>query len=168
MVVTSAEANKELRRYNDELNRLLINERQSALFVASTTEDVETARPEYFFADMQEKIEGLQKQIRTIKHAINQFNVTHCPDGFDMTVDEMLVYIPQLTAAKSKYQTMVNRLPKSRKENGLNRSAIIEYEYANYDIELARAKLDEVTTELARAQIALDRLNTSVTFEIQF
>ena len=166
MIVTSAEANKELKRYQEELSRILESEKERYVFVAATTEDTESARPGYDFDRMQDRICELQDKIRTIKHAINEFNVTHKPDGFDMTVDEMLVYIPQLSGMKAKYQQMAKRLPKSRKDNSYSRSSLIEYEYANYSIADAKVKLDETTAELTKAQLALDKLNTSVTFEI--
>lgn len=167
MKVTSAEANKILRKYQDDLNRLIAQEKQSAVFTAAVTEDIEAARPDYHISLMQGEIEALQIKIRSLKHAINVFNVTHKPEGFDMTVDEMLVYIPQLSGTKSKYQTMAGRLPKTRKETGYSRNSLVEYEYANYDIGYAKEQLDLVTEELTRAQIALDKLNTSVTFEIE-
>ena len=154
MRVTSAEANKILRTKQDELNALKAVENKSAVFVAATTEDVEAARPEYDI------------KIRKLKHAINLFNVSHKPEGFDMTVDEMLIYIPQLTSMKGKYQGMASRLPKTRRESGYSRSGLIEYEYANYDPAFAQEQLDRVTEELARAQLALDKLNTTETFEI--
>ena len=167
MIVTSAKANKELKQRQDELNMLLMQENKSATFVAATSEDIAVARPEYNFATVQEKIVGIQEEIRKIKHAINEFNVTHKPEGFDMTVDEMLVYIPQLSGMKSKYQQMANRLPKTRKENYAGRSNLIEYEYANYEIRSAENELEWVTEELYRAQLALDKLNTTEMFEIK-
>lgn len=166
MKVTSAEANKILRKYQDDLNRLIAQEKQSAVFTAAVTEDIEAARPDYHISLMQGEIEALQIKIRSLKHAINVFNVTHKPEGFDMTVDEMLVYIPQLTSMKGKYQGMASRLPKTRRESGYSRSGLIEYEYANYDPAFAQEQLDRVTEELARAQLALDKLNTTETFEI--
>lgn len=166
MRVTSAEANKILRTKQDELNALKAMENKSAVFVAATTEDVEAARPEYDIKSVQEKIVNAQAEIRKLKHAINLFNVIHKPEGFDMTVDEMLIYIPQLTSMKGKYQGMASRLPKTRRESGYSRSGLIEYEYANYDPAFAQEQLDRVTEELARAQLALDKLNTTETFEI--
>ena len=166
MKVTSAEANKILRKYQDDLNRLIAQEKQSAVFTAAVTEDIEAARPDYHISLMQGEIEALQIKIRSLKHAINVFNVTHNPEGFDMTVDEKLVYIPQLTSMKGKYQGMASRLPKTRRESGYSRSGLIEYEYANYDPAFAQEQLDRVTEELARAHLALDKLNTTETFEI--
>ncbi len=54
----------------------------------------------------------MEAKIRKLKHAINIFNATQTVDGFDMTIDELLVYIPQLTKRKSKLLEMKSRLPK--------------------------------------------------------
>jgi len=47
-----------------------------------------------------------------------------------------------------------------------NQLSPIEYEYANYDVEQAKVDYAAAGEELARAQLALDRLNTAVTMEI--
>ena len=42
-------------------------------------------------------------------------------DGFGITIDEMLVYIPQLTKRKIKLLKMKSRLPKERVEEQYGR-----------------------------------------------
>ena len=44
---------------------------------------------------------------------------------------------------------------------------IVEYRYANYDVEKAASDLSAVSDELARLQVALDVVNNSVTLEIE-
>lgn len=164
MLYTSAEAAKLLRRLNDEKASLEAQEAQSSTFRAAITEDIEFARPEYSYPDTQAKLNVLDAQIRTVKHAINTFNLTHEVPGFSMTVDQMLVYIPQLTRRKQKLSDMKDRLAKVREI--VRVAGVIEYTYANYDIEQSRQDYDNVTDELSRAQTALDVLNNSEKFEI--
>ena len=76
MNVTSAEANKLLRKLNDERTALLDKEMQNRVFVAATVENLEDARPAYSYAETQEKLAALDEQIRKLKHAINRFNLT--------------------------------------------------------------------------------------------
>lgn len=84
-----------------------------------------------------------------------------------MTIDQMLVYIPQLTARNSKLDNMKNHLPKERVQSGINRAAgIVEYKYSNYDIKLAEADYILAADELARAQNALERINSTIEFEV--
>ena len=149
MQYTSAQANKLLRKKQEERDALLYQESISRSFVAATTEDKENARPAYSYADTQARLKKIEAEIREIKHAISMFNTTHTLDGFDMTVDQMLVYIPQLTGRKNRLGEMASALPKQRMANN-GRSNLIEYTYANYDIEEAKRDYDEVSDELAR------------------
>ena len=164
MLYTSAEAAKLLRKLNEEKYSLEETERQSITFVAATTEDIETARPKYDYAETQREISELEAKIRKVKHAINKFNLEHELPGFDMTVDQALVYIPQLTKRKSKLSGMSTKLPKERGSARMN--GVIEYTYANYDTKEVKKEFRRVSDELSRVQTALDTLNNTVKFEI--
>ena len=162
---TSAQAAKLLRKWNEEYTALLDQEIQSRSFVAAVGEDAESVRPAYDYAATQRELAELEQKIRALKHQINQFNVTHVVPGFDMTVDALLVYIPQLTRRKSKLAQMRGQLPKVR-EGSSGRSNIIDYRYTNYDVAEADADYHATVDELARAQTALDLVNSTETFEI--
>ena len=82
-----------------------------------------------------------------------------------MTVGQLLVYLPQLSERKATLSHMADKLQKTRFRAWI-RTNLIEYEYANYDLELARADFKKTAAELARAQLALDVLNNSETTEI--
>ena len=167
MKCTSAEAAKILRKLTDEQAALKEKEDKSAVFVAAVGENVEDVRPVYRYRETREKLAELEARVRALKHAINTFNLTAVVPGFDMTVDQMLVYIPQLSEQKRRLTEMAARLPKERvTTNGYGARNIIEYNYANYDIAEEEADLVKVSDELARAQTALDVVNNSVTFEI--
>ena len=125
------------------------------------------AGPAYDYADTQRRLAELEQRIRRIKHAINLFNATHTVPGFGMTIDEMLVYIPQLTRRKNKLAAMKNRLPMERAEEQYGRRTdLIDYSYANYDIAAVEADYEQAADELARAQMALDAANQQDTFEL--
>lgn len=167
MKYTSAEVAKLLRKLNEEVENLEDQEVKRRQFNAALDEDVETVRPTYDYADTQRKLEELQAKIRTVKHALNCFNSTTQVPGFDMTIDQLLVYIPQLSRRKQKLAMMSSCLPKERaKVSGLG-SQIIDYRYANYDIEVAKDDYQSVSDELAKAQTALDLVNTTMIMEIE-
>ena len=133
MKYTSAQANKLLKKLNDEYSALLDKEQRSRDFRAAMGEDIESVRPAYDYAKTQARLEELEGTIRRLKHAINRFNTTQVVDGFGITIDEMLVYIPQLTKRKSKLLEMKSRLPKERVEEQYGRqSNIIDYTYTNW------------------------------------
>ena len=164
MNVTSAEANKMLRKLNDERTALLDKEMQNRVFIAATVENLEDARPAYSYAETQEKLAALDEKIRRLKHAVNRFNLTQELPGLGMTIDQALIYIPQLTARKQKLSAMTSVLAKRRLPS--TGSEIIEYEYANYDLAKAEQALADTSAELNRAQLALDRLNSTETMTI--
>ena len=153
MNYTSAQANKLLKKLNDEYTALLDKETRSRDFRAAMGEDVESVRPVYDYAETQIRLAELEAKIRKLKHAINIFNATQTVDSFDMTIDELLVYIPQ---------------PKERVEEQYGRqSNIIDYTYANYDIAAVEADYEKAADELSRAQLALDAVNQRETFEFE-
>lgn len=167
--MTSAMAAKELKKLNERHETLISMERKAAEFVAAIQEDKETVRPEYDYESVQAELAEVEQKVRALKHAINVFNLNTIIPGFDMTIDQMLVYIPQLSARKRKLENMKSKLPKERVQAGYgNSSNIIEYRYTNYDVKKAEADCDAVTDELARAQNALDLVNSTVEFEAPF
>lgn len=168
MKYTSAEAAKLLRKLNEEQTAIKEKEKKTSWFVVALEEDVESVRPEYDYQEVQTRLAFLEEKVRKVKHAINMFNMTTVVPGFDMTVDQMLVYIPQLNERKSKLVQLAGRLPKERYDSSrYGQKTLVEYKYANYDIRKAEEDLAKVTDELARAQTALDVVNNSETLEIE-
>lgn len=166
MKYTSAQANKLLKKLNDEYSALLDKEQRSRDFRAAMGEDIESVRPAYDYAKTQVRLAELEGTIRRLKHAINRFNTMQVVDGFGMTIDEMLVYIPQLTKRKSKLLEMKSRLPKERVEEQYGRqSNIIDYTYTNYDLTAVETDYEKAADELSRAQLALDAVNQRESFE---
>lgn len=68
-------------------------------------------------------INTIEMKIIRLKHSISRFNLTTKVPGFGMTIDEMLVYIPQQTALKKKLDKMRSRLPKERINNVFSRTS---------------------------------------------
>ena len=160
MKYTSAQANKLLKKLNDEYSALLDKEQRSRDFRAAMGEDIESVRPAYDYAKTQARLEELEGAIRRLKHAINRFNTTQVVDGFGITIDEML------TKRKSKLLEMKSRLPKERVEEQYGRqSNIIDYTYTNYDLAAVEADYEKTADELSRAQLALDTVNQRDSFE---
>ena len=166
--VTSSEASKMLRKLYEEKEMIVDNERQSHVFHAALGEDVESVRPEYDYESVQKALDELDRKIRILKHAINCFNTTQMVGDTGMTIDQVLVYIPQLNAKRDKLYQMQSRLPKQRvSANGIGRNTVIDYLYANYSVGTAREDHNRVADELRKVQNALDVVNTTVTMEVE-
>ncbi len=167
MKVTSSQAAKILRALTSELNDLMKLENKACTFIAAVGEDPDSVRPVYSFEATRAGEKELNKKIRKLKHAINVFNTTTKVPGFDMTIDEVLVCLPQLTATVSRLSTLKSVLPKERVESyGRQSVGLIDYRYANYDIDKATQEYTRAAETLAKLQLALDTVNTTVEFEI--
>lgn len=165
MKYTSAEAGKLLKKLNDERASILLREENGKEFLAAVGEDIESVRPDYNFATTQVALNEIETKIRKVKHALNVFNSTTVIPEFGMTIDEMLVYIPQLTMRKDKLARMKDRLPKVREQTRVN-SSILDYWYLNYGVDEAAAEYDKISDTLSKAQNALDAANMNQTLEI--
>ncbi len=162
MKCTSAEAGKMLRKLMEEKSSIEMREYNGKEFLAAVGEDLESVRPDYDFAKTQSALAEVEEKIRKLKHALNVFNSTTVIPEFDMTIDEMLVYIPQLTARKNKLSSMKDKLPKVREQNRMN-SSILDYRYLNYDVAEVAAEYEKAADTLAKAQNALDAVNMTMT-----
>lgn len=165
MKISSKNASKLLKQFNEERDSLILQENQSKMFLAAVGEDIESVRPEYDYEAVQKQLKNLEEKIVKLKHAINVFNTTTVLKDFEMSIDEMLVYIPQLTQRKNKLDQMRKVLPKQRVENYTS-SNIIDYRIINYDLEKIRKDYDKTVEELNRAQSVLDEANINLSFEV--
>lgn len=167
MQYTSSEANKLLKKLNSDYQTLLCFERDSRTFLAATGEDPETVRPAYDYKKTCADIDEISRQIRVIKHALNVFNATTVVEGFGMTIDEMLVMLPQLSERVRVLDSMRSTLPKLRERTyGSGTNATIDYRYTNYDTAEAAADYERYYALLSKAQTALDLVNNTVRMEI--
>jgi len=171
MKTTSKNANKLLTQYTNELAALRLKEDKISSFIAATIEDENKVRPNYDFNEYYQKELELEDKIVKIKHAINVFNTSTIVSSFNKTVDEMLVYIPQLTSRLERLNKMANQTEKERyvSSDGYGRSTsknFIEYKYANYNISEANSLYLKTQEELLNAQIELDKTNLLEAIEI--
>lgn len=166
MKYTSAEAGKLLKKLGEELLSINQREQNGKEFLAAVGEDIESVRPDYNFAETQCALDEIERKIRKVKHALNVFNSTTVVSDFDITIDEMLVYIPQLTARKNALAQMKDKLPKVREQSRMNISSVLDYRYLNYDVNAVAAEYEKVSDTLAKAQNALDSVNMTQSLEI--
>jgi len=161
--MTSAELNKEIKRLQAERTALMERERKVRWYKAATTEDPESVKPEYDFVETTKRLMQIEEEIRELKHRLNVFNTTYRIPELGMTIDQILVYLPQLTGRIETLKAMAAHLPKARVDDRYgNRSALVEYEYTNYDPRIAQMRYDDLVLELSSVQLALDQVNNLV------
>lgn len=166
MKMTSAEASKMIKQLRDQIQLLRRQEASVLSFIAATTENVEDVRPAYSYEETAARYGELEEKIRKIKHALNVFNATTVPEGTGMTIDEILVFLPQATERLSMLTAMLSRPPKLRATD-TGRTSIIEYEYLNYDLQAVQKDYDALTAKKTQVMTALDLVNNTVAFEVE-
>ena len=167
--MTSAEAAKLLKKFNEELNAIMCKEEQSKDFLAALGEDPETVRPKYNYAETSKKIAEIETKIRMLKHSINVFNTTTIVPEINMTIDQALIYIPQLTKKCNKLWGMMNKLPKSRENATMfgSGNSVIDYRYINYDVKDVESDYYKCKHKLDCAQLQLDLVNSTLQLSVE-
>ena len=167
-MMTSAYANKVLRKLTEDKEYWRRKENEGCTYVAAI--DEEPVIPDYDYEKVAAEITAIDEKILKIKHAININNATNkvAVGNAEMTIDEILVKMAQLSKRKAVLDNLRKREPKTRINSGLysSRKTAPEYEYVNYDIELVKKEYERIDAEIAAMQIALDKYNQTFEFEV--
>ena len=115
-------------------------------------------------------IAEIDEKIAVIKHALNVANATAkvVVGDIEMSIDTILIRMAQLNKRKNILGVMRRRLPKSREEQRsyMSRNTVPEYRYFNYDLDLIKKEYESVSKAIMEKQMALDRYNQTVQFEM--
>lgn len=165
--MTSAYANKMLKSLEEDKAFWVNKEAASSTYVVAINE--EPVIPEYDYSEVAATIEAINEKIAIIKHALNLSNATARVQVGDaeMSIDTILIKMAQLNRRKAVLDHMRKQLPKTREEHAyMSRNAVPEYRYINYDLELIKQEYEAVSTTIMDMQIALDKYNQTVLFEV--
>lgn len=166
--MTSAYANKMIKSLEEDKAFWVNKEATSSTYVASINE--EPVVPEYDYTEVVATIAELDEKIAIIKHALNVSNATaKVPVGDrEMSIDTILIRMAQLNKRKAVLDQMRKQLPKAREEQAyMSRNAVPEYRYINYDLELVKGEYEAVSNTIMEMQMALDKYNQTVQFEVE-
>lgn len=167
--MTSAYAVKYLRSLEDDKSYWTNVETESCVYTAAV--DEEPVIPEYDYSEVAKTIAEIDNKILIVKHAINLANATaRIMVGEDeYSVDSILIKMAQTTRRKNFLDGLRKRQPKTRETSSYSyaaRKGVVEYTYINYDLDLIKAEFDKASDELMKLQIALDKYNQTVEFEV--
>lgn len=166
--MTSAYANKMIRSLEEDKAFWVNKEAASSTYVASVNE--EPVIPEYDYLEVAATIAELDEKIAIIKHALNLTNaMAKVPVGEkEMSIDTILIKMAQLNKRKTVLDQMRKQLPKAREEQAyVSRNVVPEYRYINYDLELVKREYEVVSKAIMEMQMALDKYNQTVQFEVE-
>lgn len=166
--MTSAYANKMLRSLEEDKAFWANKEATACTYVAAINE--EPVVPEYDYAEVAATIAEIDEKIAIIKHALNVTNATARVQVGDaeMSIDTILIKMAQLNKRKAVLDVMRKQLPKARVEQHayMSRNAVPEYKFINYDLELIKKEYEIVSVKIMEMQMALDKYNQTVQFEV--
>lgn len=166
--MTSAYANKMLRSLEEDKAFWANKEATACTYVAAINE--EPVVPEYDYAEVAVTIAEIDEKIAIIKHALNVTNATARVQVGDaeMSIDTILIKMAQLNKRKAVLDVMRKQLPKARVEQHayMSRNAVPEYKFINYDLELIKKEYEIVSVKIMEMQMALDKYNQTVQFEV--
>lgn len=169
MIMTSAYANKVLRKLQEDKDFWLNKEREGCFYVAAL--DEEPVIPDYDYRTVADNIAEIDEKMVRIKHAINIVNSTNEIQVGEMllSIDTILVRMAQLNRRKAVLDRMRKQQPKERINSGVYsaRKTAPEYKYINYDLDLIKDEYEAVDAEIAAMQIALDKFNQTFEFEVE-
>lgn len=168
--MTSAYANKVLKKLQDDKSFWLSKERDGYLYVAAI--DEEPVIPEYDYNQISDEIKNIDRKIVKIKHAINVINsMSEIEIGDEsMTIDQILISMAQLNNRRSMLDNMRKQQEKRRVDSGFygTRKTAPEYQYVNYSIDEVKKDYEEIDSKIAAMQIALDKFNQTFEFDVEW
>ena len=166
--MTSAYANKMLKSLEEDKAFWLNKEEEACTYVAAINE--EPVVPDYDYVEVATTIAALDEKIAIIKHELNitNANAKVLVGDVTMSIDSILIKMAQLNRRKTLLDVMLKRLPKSREEQRsyMSRNSVPEYRYINYDLELVKNEYELVSKSIMEMQMALDKYNQTVQFEV--
>lgn len=162
--MTSAVANKLLRKYNEELQRVYTDETSCSIYTEIA--GIDPVIPDYNFNETRCKIETLMQRISDLKHEINAFNLRTVLPNCGMTIDKALVYMSMLTKEKSRLEGMIKPTKKTLKSGFGIRNNQVEYDVINYEVSDVKTNYDNICKLLTNIQLELDLVNSTYTFEV--
>lgn len=167
--MTSAYANKLLKQLSEDKDYWTNKERTSCTYTAAVGET--PVIPDYNYSEVAATITELDCKMCNIKHAINLANATNYVTVGDkeLTIDMILVKMAQLNNRKNILDFMRKQEPQVRREQVSygSRASAPEYQYINYDLNLIKKEYEDISTEIMNLQLALDKYNQTVEFDVE-
>ena len=157
---------KKINALKEELKDLERYENQSCTFSFTVGEDLKDIRPSYDYKETQKRYMELTEEIRKLRHTMNVFNTSTIVPGFNMTVDQMLCYLPQLRERKQTLKKMKDKPISGRSSSILE--GVVKYDYCNYSVQKATEDYKKIADEYAKAHTALDLINVTGEIEVDW
>lgn len=171
MKLTSAQAHKLLKKLEEDKNLIIENEIRnricSSTIEKSTNKVIFSNKTEYSFSETEKELQKVISDIVKLRHAINVVNTTVeiATEYGNMTVDQILVMLPQLNDRQWKLKHMMSVMPKESRLIGSTDN--IQVDVINYSIDDVKEAYAAISKKITDLQLALDKHNQTYEFEIE-
>lgn len=165
MKVTSAGANKILKKLQERKEELESKERRDNTYISADNE--EALIPDYSYTEVNSDINRINEQIMKIKHTLNVVNTSNYVKvgSNEYSIDEILVRMAQLNRRKSFLQGLKENSEKTRL-GARNLNNLVEYRYINYCMAEVKDDYEKIDNEITAMQLGLDKFNQTFEFDI--
>ena len=152
---------KEIKKLQEEKIKLLEKDRTTQYVTYATEEELLDVS--YDYEKMSNNLDWYDNEIRRLKVLLANSNNTTIVEGFDMNLNEALIYLAQLKLKEKRLNNMSNREQFYRGHCSIfgKSTDCVEYTKALYDVEKASNDLKEIKDTIIALQMAIDRTNLS-------
>lgn len=144
-----------------ERRELLKEEKKACSYRVMEGEDPSAKKPEYDYMETWNHIMEFDDSIRSVKHAINSFSVSRYVPEYDMTLDELEMYLEDLDRRFNTLKELGDAHPIKR--TIVNRS--VRHTIANYDLKQARKDSEGLDDECRKVRRIISEIKESEVFE---
>ena len=144
-----------------ERRELLKEEKKACSYRVMEGEDPSAKKPEYDYVETWNQLMEYDDSIRSVKHAINSFSVSRYVPEYDMTLDELEMYLEDLDRRFNTLKELGDAHPIKR--TIVNRS--VRHTIANYDLKQARKDSERLDDERRKVRRIISEIKESEVFE---
>lgn len=144
-----------------ERRELLKEEKKVCSYRVMEGEDSSAKKPEYDYEETLNQLMEFDDSIRSAKHTINSFSVSHYVPEYNMTLDELEMYLEDLDRRFNTLKELGAAHPIKR--TIVNRS--VRHTIANYDLKQARKDCERLDDERRKVRSIISEIKESEEFE---
>ena len=147
-----------------ERRELLKEEKKVCSYRVMEGEDSSAKKPEYDYEETLNQLMEFDDSIRSAKHTINSFSVSHYVPEYNMTLDELEMYLEDLDRRFNTLKELGAAHPIKR--TIVNRS--VRHTIANYDLKQARKDCERLDDERRKVRSIISEIKESEAFENEY
>ena len=147
-----------------ERRELLKEEKKACSYKVMEGEDPSAKKPEYDYEETRNQLMLFDDAVRLVKHTINSFSVSRYVPEYNMTLDELEMYLEDLNRRFNTLKELGEARPIKR--TIVNRS--VRHTIANYDLKQARKDSERLDDERRKVRSIISEIKKSEEFENEY